>query len=48
MASAFARFPHSLQEAIVSRLGWTALRPVQELAGHALLDGKNAIILAPT
>jgi ATP-dependent helicase Lhr and Lhr-like helicase len=48
MSSAFACFPPRLQEAIVSRLGWTALRPVQELAGHALLDGKNAIILAPT
>lgn len=48
MSSAFARFPPRLQEAIVSRLGWTALRPVQELASHALLDGDNAIILAPT
>ena len=38
--SAFARFPARLQEAIVSRLGWTSLRPVQELAGQALLDGK--------
>ena len=48
MLSTFARFPPRLQEAIVSRLGWTSLRPVQELAGHALLDGKNTIILAPT
>ncbi|MBF2017484.1 MAG: DEAD/DEAH box helicase [Rivularia sp. T60_A2020_040] len=48
MPSAFARFPPRLQQAIVSRLGWTSLRPVQELAGHTLLDGKNAIILAPT
>ena len=48
MTSAFARFPPRLQEAIVSRLGWTSLRPVQELAGHALMDGKNAVILAPT
>jgi ATP-dependent Lhr-like helicase len=46
--SAFARFPPRLQEAIVSRLGWTALRPVQDLAGEAILDGKNAIVLAPT
>lgn len=44
----FARFPARLQESIVSRLGWTTLRPVQELAGEALLDGYNAIILAPT
>ncbi len=44
----FARFPSQLQQAIVSRLGWTSLRPVQELAGEALLDGKNAVVLAPT
>lgn len=46
--SAFARFPARLQEAIVARLGWTSLRPVQELAGEAILDGKNAVVLAPT
>jgi ATP-dependent helicase Lhr and Lhr-like helicase len=46
--SAFSRFPPRLQQAIVSRLGWTALRPVQELAGEAILDGKNAVVLAPT
>ncbi|CRI68031.1 DEAD/DEAH box helicase domain protein [Thiocapsa sp. KS1] len=46
--SLFARFPPRLQDAIVARLGWTALRPVQELAGTALLDGANAVILAPT
>lgn len=32
----------------MSRLGWTSLRPVQELAGSEIMDGKNAIILAPT
>ncbi|ACL64505.1 DEAD/DEAH box helicase domain protein [Anaeromyxobacter dehalogenans 2CP-1] len=46
--SAFSRFPARLQQAIVSRLGWTALRAVQELAGEAILDGKNAVVLAPT
>lgn len=46
--SAFSRFPPRLQEAIVSRLGWTSLRPVQEIAGEAILDGKNAVVLAPT
>lgn len=46
--SAFARFPARLQDAIVSRLGWTSLRPVQDLAGEAILDGKNAVVLAPT
>lgn len=48
MVSTFARFPPRLQEAIVSRLGWTSLRPVQELAGAAILDGLNAVVLAPT
>jgi ATP-dependent helicase Lhr and Lhr-like helicase len=48
MNSAFERFPLRLQAAIVSRVGWSTLRPVQELASHALLDGHNAIILAPT
>ncbi len=46
--TAFARFPPRLQQAIVSRLGWTSLRPVQELAGEAILDGKNVVALAPT
>lgn len=46
--SVFSRFPESLQHAIASRLGFTDLRPVQELAGEAILDGKNAVVLAPT
>lgn len=46
--SVFARFEPRLQGAIVARLGWTSLRPVQEQAGEALLAGENAIILAPT
>lgn len=46
--SVFARFPPRLQQAICSRLGWSSLRPVQELAGQALLDGRNAVVLAPT
>lgn len=45
---AFARFPARLQQAIVDRLGWTSLRPVQELAADAILDGKNCVVLAPT
>jgi len=32
----------------VARLGWTGLRPVQEEAGRVLLEGRNAVILAPT
>lgn len=46
--STFSRFSPRLQEAIVSRLGFSSLRPVQEEAGAALLDGKNAVVLAPT
>ncbi len=30
MASVFKRFPLRLRQAIVSRLGWSGLRPVQE------------------
>ncbi len=44
----FSRLSPNLQTAIGSRLGWTSLRPVQEEAGQALLDGDNAVILAPT
>ncbi|USQ82560.1 DEAD/DEAH box helicase [Streptomyces phaeoluteigriseus] len=46
--SVFARFAPRLQQAIVSRLGWSSLRLVQEEAGEALLAGDNAVILAPT
>ena len=46
--TAFARLPARLQQSIVSRLGWTSLRPVQDLAGEAILDGKNCVVLAPT
>ena len=48
MTSTFARFPPRLQQAIAARLGWTELRPVQELAGQGILDGQNCLILAPT
>lgn len=46
--SVFNRFATRLQDAIVHRLGFRSLRPVQDEAGAALLDGKNAVILAPT
>ncbi len=39
--------PH-LQHAIIHDLGWRALRPVQELTIDAILDGCNAVVLAPT
>ncbi|HKO48985.1 MAG TPA: DEAD/DEAH box helicase [Polyangiaceae bacterium] len=46
--SVFARFPERLQHAIANHLGSGSLRAVQELAGDAILDGKNAVVLAPT
>ncbi|MFO0605013.1 MAG: DEAD/DEAH box helicase [Polyangiales bacterium] len=45
---AFARFHPRLQEAITSRVGWSSLRPVQDLAAEQILDGRNAVVLAPT
>ncbi len=39
--------PH-LRHAIVHDLGWRSLRPVQELTIEAVLDGCNAVVLAPT
>jgi ATP-dependent Lhr-like helicase len=39
--------PH-LQHAVIHDLGWRALRPVQELTVDAILDGCNAVVLAPT
>jgi len=45
--SVFSRLPERLQHAIAN-LGFTSLRPVQELAGEAILDGHNAVVLAPT
>ena len=47
LVSVFARFAPRLQEAIVARLGWSSLRPVQEEAGEAILGGDNAVMLAP-
>lgn len=46
--SVFHKYEPRLREAIVARLGWSSLRPVQELAGDALLRGANAVVLAPT
>lgn len=46
--SAFERLHPNLRHAIVHDLGWRSLRPVQELAIEAVLDGANTVILAPT
>ena len=45
---AFDRLSPALQYQIVNGLGWSALRPVQEHAIHAVLDGHNCVVLAPT
>src|SRR5687768_2868306 len=47
MAEIARLHPH-LQHAIVHDLGWRSLRPVQELTIEAVLDGCNAVVLAPT
>jgi ATP-dependent Lhr-like helicase len=44
----FQRLHPSLRHAVVNDLGWRSLRPVQELAGAAILDGCNVVVLAPT
>ncbi len=46
--SAFERLSAALQYHIVNTLGFAELRPVQLQAIDALLDGKNAVVLAPT
>jgi ATP-dependent Lhr-like helicase len=45
--SLFRLHPH-VQHAVVNDLGWRALRPVQSLTIDAVLDGANAVVLAPT
>ncbi len=46
--SIFHAFPDRLQHAIANSIGFTSLRPVQELAGEQILAGNNAVVLAPT
>ena len=46
--SAFDRLHPALQHHIVNSLGWTSLRPLQEHAIPAVLDGDHALLLAPT
>ncbi len=46
--SAFDRLHSALQHHIVNSLGWRSIRPVQDLAIEATLDGANCVVLAPT
>ncbi len=44
----FERLTPALQYQIANTLGFASLRPVQERSIDTILDGKNAVILAPT
>jgi ATP-dependent helicase Lhr and Lhr-like helicase len=46
--SGFDRLSPALQFQIVNGLGFSGLRPVQELAIEPILDGKSCVVLAPT
>jgi ATP-dependent helicase Lhr and Lhr-like helicase len=46
--SAFDRLHPALRHHVVNSLGWRDLRPVQDLAIDAYLDGANLVVLAPT
>jgi ATP-dependent Lhr-like helicase len=46
--SAFFRLSPRLQDGIAHVLGWSSLRPVQELTIEAVLSGRNCVVLAPT
>lgn len=48
MSGGFDRLNQSLQYHVVNSLGFRGLRPVQEATTEAILDGKNAVVLAPT
>ncbi len=45
---AFDRLSPAMRYQIVNTLGFEGLRPVQEHSTHAVLDGDNCVILAPT
>jgi ATP-dependent Lhr-like helicase len=45
---AFDRLCPALRYHVVHTLGFSGLRPVQELTAHAILDGDNCVVLAPT
>jgi ATP-dependent Lhr-like helicase len=48
MSRAFDRLSPALQYQIVNTLGFSGLRPVQDAAADAILDGDNCVVLAPT
>ena len=44
----FDKLHSAIQHHVVNSLGWRSLRPLQEAAIDPLLEGENAILLAPT
>jgi ATP-dependent helicase Lhr and Lhr-like helicase len=46
--SAFERLHPALQHHVVNSLGWRDLRPLQESSITPILDGRHALLLAPT
>ncbi|WP_329045572.1 DEAD/DEAH box helicase [Amycolatopsis sp. NBC_01488] len=48
MTQALARLHPALVHHIVNTLGWRSLRPLQEQAIDPVLDGHDAVLLAPT
>lgn len=48
MANAYARLHPSVQYVVRANLGWQRLRPVQEEAIPAILDGATTVVVAPT
>ncbi|MGY6653629.1 DEAD/DEAH box helicase [Amycolatopsis sp. TRM77291] len=48
MTQALARLHPALVHHIVNTLGWRSLRPLQEQAIDPVLDGDDAVLLAPT
>jgi ATP-dependent helicase Lhr and Lhr-like helicase len=48
MPSSLFRLHPQMQHAVVHDLGWRSLRPVQDGTIDAVLDGCNAVVLAPT
>lgn len=44
----FASFHPTLQEVLISGLGWSSLRPVQEETYLAVAEGADVVVLAPT
>lgn len=48
MSEAFGRLHPAVQHHVVNSLGWRSLRPLQEQAIAPILDGRHALLGAPT